>query len=76
MCGGVFFAVLLTVAAGRPIIRTFLLRFPSIMPKKGCGRGVGTGPPGDGTSTMCVSVATIWSPCFAAGLLNQIASTR
>ena len=59
MCGGVLVAVLPTVAAGIPMILTLGLRFPSMMPVKGCGKGVGTGPPGDGTSTMCISTAVI-----------------
>src|SRR5947209_8957180 len=60
-------AVLSTVAAGRPMIFTSPLRPPPIIPAKGCGIGVGTGPAANGTMTMCVSTATIWSPCLAAG---------
>jgi len=68
MCGGVLLAVLPTVAAGRPIIFTSLLNPSLMMPENGCGKGVGTGGAGGaGTITMCVSMATIWSPCLAAG---------
>src|SRR5258708_21746549 len=67
MCGGVFVAVLFRVAAAMPMILTSLLRLPSIMRLNGCGRGVGTGPPGDGIIMMWVSTPTIWSPCLAAG---------
>jgi hypothetical protein len=52
-CGVVFVAVLLTVAAGRPMIRTLALRTPVSVPEKTCGSGVGTGGPGGaGTITM------------------------
>jgi hypothetical protein len=37
------------------------------MPLKGCGPGVGTGPPGEGTITMCMSTPTTLSFIFAAG---------
>src|SRR5438270_4482166 len=67
MCGGVLSAVLSTVAAAMPMIFTSLLRPPPIIPAKGCGIGVGTGFGAPGTLTMCVSTATIWSPCLAAG---------
>src|SRR5207237_1071434 len=66
-CGGVFVAVLLTVAAASPSMFTSELSEPSMMPVNGCGVGVGTGPPGVGTRMMCVSVAVTWSLCLAAG---------
>src|SRR5437868_5573060 len=47
-CGGRLSAVLPCVAAGIPMILTLLLKLPLISPLKGLGRGVGTGPPGDG----------------------------
>ena len=50
--GGVLSAVLSTVAAALPMMFTSLLRLPLMMPVKGCGNGVGTGPPGEGTITM------------------------
>ena len=60
MCDGVLVAVLPTVAAAMPMTLTFDASEPSTMPVKACGSGVGTGDPGGlGTSTMCVSVATI-----------------
>ena len=59
MCGGILVAVLPAVAAGMPMILTVGERLPSIIPAKGWGRGVGTGPPGDGTMTMCMSMAVI-----------------
>jgi hypothetical protein len=37
------------------------------VPWKGCGNGVGTGPPGVGTITMCVSTPTTVLFPFAAG---------
>src|SRR5689334_6954562 len=49
------------------MIFTSLLRLPSRMPLKGWGKGVGTGPPGDGIMMIWVSTPTIWSPCLAAG---------
>jgi hypothetical protein len=52
MCGGVLVAVDPTVAAGILFIFTFELTLLSMMPLKGCGVGVGTGPPGDGTMTI------------------------
>jgi len=53
MWGGVFSAVLSTVAAASPMIFTSLLRFPLMIPLNGCGSGVGTGLPGGaGTITM------------------------
>jgi len=52
-CGGVFSAVLSTVAAGIPMMFTSLLRPPLMIPSKGCSNGVGTGEPGGaGTMTM------------------------
>jgi bacterioferritin-associated ferredoxin len=66
-CAGVLVAVLPCTAAGAPPMRTFVARPPSRVPANGCGSGVGTGPPGEGMSTTCVSVATTRSPCFAAG---------
>ena len=65
MCGGVLSAVLSTVAAAMPMIFTSLDSAPFRIPVNGCGSGAGGA--GDGTMTMWVSVATIWSPCFAAG---------
>ena len=46
MCGGVFVAVLFTIAAGRPSILTFELSPPSRMPVNGCGVGTGEVGPG------------------------------
>src|SRR5215203_152195 len=68
MWAGVLVAVEPTTAAGLPSMLTSLASEPSSVPTNGCGRGVGTGPPGDGIITMCVSVAITLSPCFAAGL--------
>jgi hypothetical protein len=34
------------------MILTSLLKFPLMIPLKGCGNGVGTAPEGDGTITM------------------------
>ena len=67
MWDGRLVAVLSAVAAAAPPILTDVESALSRTPEKGWGRGVGTGPPGDGTMTMCVSTATTWSPCFAAG---------
>jgi hypothetical protein len=58
MCGGVFMAVLATIAAGRPMTLTSLLKFPFKIPVKGWGNGVGTAPPGEGTMIMCISMAS------------------
>jgi hypothetical protein len=69
MCGGWFMAMLSTVAAGFPSMKTSVLRPAVSVPLKGMGVGVGTGPPGEGTIRMWVSVAMILSPCLAAGLL-------
>ena len=66
MCAGELSAVLSTVAAGLPMMLTSELSPPLIFPENGCGSGVGTGP-GLGTMTMCLSTATIMSPCLAAG---------
>src|ERR1700712_3057912 len=63
---GEFVAVEPTVAAGPPPIFTVLTRLPSSWPLNGCGSGVGTGPPGDGTNTMWMSTPTTWLPCVAA----------
>jgi len=52
ICAGVLVAVLLTNAAGFPSMNTSWLRLLSIIPLKGCGVGVGTGPPGEGTITI------------------------
>jgi hypothetical protein len=38
-----------------------------IDPMKGEGSGVGTGPPGDGIMTMCVSTALTCEACEATG---------
>ena len=62
-----FVAVEPCTAAAMPPMKTSLDSDPSSMPTNGLGSGVGTGPPGDGIMTMCVSVAITWSPCFAAG---------
>src|SRR6266481_2771149 len=45
-CGGVFVAVLPTVAAGMLWMLTLLLRLPSMMPLNGCGVGTGGLVPG------------------------------
>src|SRR3954471_14498205 len=68
MWGGELVAVLPFVAAGFPSMLTSLLKPPSSWPMKGCGNGVGTGPAGVGIIATWMSVATTWSPCFAAGL--------
>jgi len=65
MWGGRLFAVEVTVAAGLLIIFTLVLRFPSIMPLNGWGSGVGIA--NGGSNTICISTATILSPCLAAG---------
>jgi len=67
MWGGVLSAVLSTVAAGIPMIFTSLLNPPLMIPVNGWCNGLARVPGGAGTITMCVSVATIWSPCLAAG---------
>src|SRR5689334_14148156 len=67
ICGGMFCAIEPTVAAGLPLIRTFTLVFIVILPLNGNGCGVGTGPPGLGTSTTWMSAAlTMVSPNLAA----------
>src|SRR5512139_1099958 len=68
MCGGTLVAVLPTTAAGWPPMNTSVLHPPVIVPAKGWGSGVGTGPPGLGIITMWVSVPTTLSPILAAGL--------
>src|SRR5262249_19160246 len=78
---GVLSAVLPSVAAGLFSMSTLLLRLPERTPLNGIGVGVGTGPPGDGIMITCVSMATILSPCFAAGLpmasrVSPLLSTR
>src|SRR5436305_1593375 len=65
MWGGVLSAVLSTVAAGIPIMFTSLLKPPLMIPVNGCGKGAGDA--GGGNMTIWVSMAMIWSPCFAAG---------
>lgn len=52
MWGGIFIATLSTVAAGIFSIITSVLVPWSIVPLKGLGRGVGTGPPGVGIIIM------------------------
>src|SRR5579884_374013 len=52
MWGGLLTTVLPSTAAGAPPIITFVLTPPVMVPTKGCGNGVGTGPPGDGTMMM------------------------
>src|SRR6185369_12141822 len=67
MCAGELVAVEPTTAAGWPPIFTDETSAPSMGPENGCGSGVGTGPPGDGTITRCVSTAiTVLAP-LAAG---------
>src|SRR5262249_33741688 len=58
-------AVLPTVAALHPLMRTLSLNAPSIAPAKVCGASTCEGP---GTTTRCASVALISSPCLAAGV--------
>lgn len=70
ICGGILIAILPTVAAAIPMILTLGLRLPVIVPLN--GKGVGTGAVSGGTMTRCVSIATIVSPCFAAGFLITI----
>jgi hypothetical protein len=48
---------------------TSVLQLPVMVPLKGWGSGVGTGPPADGTITMWVSTPTTLSPITAAGWL-------
>ena len=48
-----------TVAAAIPMMFTSLLKPSLMIPANGCGSGVGTGPPADGTITICVSIAVI-----------------
>jgi hypothetical protein len=45
-------AMLFTVAAGFPSMKTSVLRPVVSVPLKGIGVGVGTGPPGEGTIRM------------------------
>src|SRR6266511_2447608 len=56
-----------TRAIGLPLTNTSLDRPDASFPAKGSGVGVGTGPPGEGTSTMCVSAPVTGSPWRAAG---------
>ena len=67
MCEGEFVAVEPTTAAGLPASLTVEISPPSSWPLNGCGSGVGTGPPGEGTSTMWVSTAMTGCVCVAAG---------
>jgi hypothetical protein len=64
MCAGELSAVLSTVAAGFPMMLTLGLRLPLITPVNECRSGDCDGP---GTITICVSFASIRSPCLAAG---------
>src|SRR5689334_401900 len=64
-CGGVFVAVLCTVAAAIFAMFTFELSPPSMIPEKGCGVRTGGAVPGGWI--RCMSVAVTLSPCFAAG---------
>ena len=66
-CGGWFAATEPTTAAGWPAISTLLTSPELIVPLNGCGSGVGTGPPGEGTMTMWVSTPTTVAAPFAAG---------
>ena len=66
-CGGRFVATLPCTATGCPSTKTSLLRASVRTPENGSGIGVGTGPPGDGTRTTCVSMPTTLSPSLAAG---------
>jgi hypothetical protein len=65
MCGGRLVAVLPSVAAGIPLMNTFELTPPSIMPMNGCGTG--TGGVGPGGWIRWMSDAVTLSPSFAAG---------
>jgi len=57
--------VLPTVAAGIPIMLTFVLRLPSMMPLNGCGSGVGIGPPGNGkTHAVKALINQSRQPCL------------
>jgi hypothetical protein len=67
MWGGCAFATDPTVAAAWPAIFTVDTNPDAIVPWKGCGSGVGIGPPGDGTSTICVSTETTIDEPLAAG---------
>jgi hypothetical protein len=51
-CMGWFKATLSTVAAGFPSINTSVLRPVIIVPTKGNGVGVGTGPAGEGINKI------------------------
>lgn len=53
VCDGLFVAVLVSIAAGLPVILTLLLKPPSNLPLNGCGKGVGIGGAG-GAGTITI----------------------